>query len=150
MAAMLWRRLTGNSPKGSRLLISSLRRHCSMRPRSSSAMPAPARWALLLGWIAGSLLISFHAALAQTSAQADATSYPNRLIRIVHLYTAGGGNDTVARLIGNELAARWKVSVVVEPRPGGAGIIGSDYVARSAPDGYTLLLASDALTIMPA
>ena len=117
-----------------------------MRSVSRSTLAAAAGLALLAAWIAGSLLISLHA----VSAQADAASYPNRLIRIAHLYTAGGGNDIVARLLGNELAARWKVNVIVEPRPGGAGIIGSDYVAKSAPDGYTLLLASDALTIMPA
>lgn len=77
-------------------------------------------------------------------------SYPNRLIRIIHPYTPGGGNDLVARIIANALAERWHLNVIVEPRPGGGGVIGSDAVAKAAPDGYTLLLTSSALPMMAA
>ncbi len=76
--------------------------------------------------------------------------YPNRLIRIVHQYTPGGGNDLVARIIANGLSDRWHQSVIVEPRPGGGGIIGGDAVAKAPPDGYTLLVSNSALSMMPA
>jgi tripartite-type tricarboxylate transporter receptor subunit TctC len=80
----------------------------------------------------------------------EATTYPNRTIKIVHLYAPGGGNDTVARLIGERLSAQWPKGVIVEPRPGGGGIVGSEAVVHAPPDGHTLLLASDALPIMPS
>jgi tripartite-type tricarboxylate transporter receptor subunit TctC len=81
-------------------------------------------------------------------AQADA--YPNRLVRIIHQYTPGGGNDLVARIIASGLSERWRQSVIVEPRPGGGGIIGGDAVAKAPPDGYTLLVTNTTLSIMPA
>ena len=82
--------------------------------------------------------------------QSDVAAYPNRLIKIVHQFTAGGGNDYLARIIANGLTERWGQSVIVEPRPGGGGIIGADAVAKATPDGYTLLLSANPLTILPA
>jgi tripartite-type tricarboxylate transporter receptor subunit TctC len=90
------------------------------------------------------------AALAGEAALAQTDNYPNRLIRIVHQYTAGGGNDLVARIIATALSERWKQSIIVEPRPGGGGIIGADAVAKAAPDGYTLLETNSALSMMPS
>jgi tripartite-type tricarboxylate transporter receptor subunit TctC len=81
-------------------------------------------------------------------AQSDA--YPNRLIRLVHQYTPGGGNDLVARIIANGLSERWHQSAIVEPRPGGGGIIGADAVAKAPPDGYTLLVTNVALSMLPS
>jgi tripartite-type tricarboxylate transporter receptor subunit TctC len=81
-------------------------------------------------------------------AQSDA--YPNRLIKIIHQYTPGGGNDLVARIIANGLSERWHQSVIVEPRPGGGGIIGADAVAKAPPDGYTLLVSNIALSMLPS
>ena len=74
--------------------------------------------------------------------QSDTAGYPNRVVKIVHQYTAGGGNDYLARIAANGLSERWGQSVIVEPRPGGGGIIGADAVAKAAPDGYTILMGA--------
>jgi tripartite-type tricarboxylate transporter receptor subunit TctC len=84
------------------------------------------------------------------SAQSDTATYPSRVVRIIHQYTAGGGNDYIARVVANGLSQRWSQSVIVEPRPGGGGIIGADAVAKASPDGYTLLLSANPLSILPA
>jgi tripartite-type tricarboxylate transporter receptor subunit TctC len=83
-------------------------------------------------------------------APAQADGYPNHLIKLVHQYTPGGGNDLIARIIANGLSERWHQSVIVEPRPGGGGIIGADAVAKAAPDGYTLLVTNVALSMLPS
>ena len=83
-------------------------------------------------------------------ALAQSEIYPSRLIRIIHQYTPGGGNDLVARIIATALSERWHQSVIVEPRPGGGGIIGADAVAKAPPDGYTLLVTNTALSMLPA
>jgi tripartite-type tricarboxylate transporter receptor subunit TctC len=90
------------------------------------------------------------ASASAASAQTDVAIYPNRVVKIIHQYTAGGGNDYIARVIANGLAQRWGRSVIVEPRPGGGGIIGADAVAKAPPDGYTLLLSANPLSILPA
>jgi tripartite-type tricarboxylate transporter receptor subunit TctC len=65
-------------------------------------------------------------------------------------YAPGGGSDTLARILGQKLLDAWGQPVVVDNRPGGGGIIGAETVARSAPDGYTLLVTPSAvLTINP-
>jgi tripartite-type tricarboxylate transporter receptor subunit TctC len=84
------------------------------------------------------------------AALAQADVYPNRLIKLIHQYTPGGGNDLVARIIANGLSERWHQSVIVEPRPGGGGIVGADAVAKAAPDGYTLLVTNVALSMLPS
>jgi tripartite-type tricarboxylate transporter receptor subunit TctC len=83
-------------------------------------------------------------------AQSETGAYPSHVVKIVHQYTAGGGNDYLARIAANGLAERWGQSVIVEPRPGGGGIIGADAVAKAAPDGSTLLLSANPLSILPA
>ena len=89
---------------------------------------------------------------ASLIAQGDpAQSYPARPIRIVVGFGPGGGNDIIARLIGQKLTERLGQAVVVENRPGAGAMIATEYVARAAPDGYTLLLgATGAMTINPA
>jgi tripartite-type tricarboxylate transporter receptor subunit TctC len=69
-------------------------------------------------------------------------TFPSRLVRIVVPYPAGGGTDTLARLIADQLGRKWGQSAIVENIGGAAGNIGAAEVARAAPDGYTLLLAS--------
>ncbi|MET0924130.1 MAG: tripartite tricarboxylate transporter substrate binding protein, partial [Xanthobacteraceae bacterium] len=80
-------------------------------------------------------------ALAADLGHAQGT-FPSRLVRIVVPYPPGGGTDTLARLIADQLTRKWGQSAIVENIGGAAGNIGSAEVARAAPDGYTLLLAS--------
>ena len=88
------------------------------------------------------LLVAF-SAIATTSALAQ--TYPNRTIRIVVPYAPGGGVSVYANLISGKLSEIVKQSVVVENRPGAGGNVGSDVVAKSPPDGYTVLLHTSAL-----
>lgn len=94
----------------------------------------------------------FAASLAATpllgTAPAHAQAYPAKSIRIVVPYPAGGGVDFVARTVGQRLSEIWGQSVVVENRGGASGTIGAAAVVAAAPDGYTLLLASPAETVV--
>jgi tripartite-type tricarboxylate transporter receptor subunit TctC len=90
------------------------------------------------------------AAWAQKPAPADASGYPSKPIRLIVPQAPGGSNDIMARFIGGQLAERWQKQVVVDNRPGAEGVIGSELVARSAPDGYTLLMASTAFVQNPS
>ena len=81
---------------------------------------------------------------------ATAADYPVKPVRLIVPFAAGGSSDTVARLIGAKLTAAWGQQIVVENRPGGSTTIGAGFVARSAPDGYTLLLANANHTVNPA
>jgi tripartite-type tricarboxylate transporter receptor subunit TctC len=74
---------------------------------------------------------------------AQAEEYPSRPVRIISPYGAGGTPDTIARLLAKKLTQRFNNNFVVENKTGANGTIASDMVAASAPDGYTLLLASD-------
>src|SRR5882757_101580 len=77
-------------------------------------------------------------------------AYPNLPIRLIVPYPPGGTADAMARALGQELMVAWGQPVVVENRPGASTIIGAEFVARSAPDGYTLLFTTDStLTINP-
>jgi len=77
------------------------------------------------------------AVLAAVAGIAAAQSFPNKPVRIVVPFPPGGGVDIVARLVGPKLAAQYGQQVIVENRAGAAGIIGTEYTARAAPDGYT-------------
>jgi len=81
------------------------------------------------------------------SALGQADRYPNKPIRIVVPWAAGGGADIITRSIGQKLNERWGQQVVVDNRPGAATIIGTEIVAKAAPDGYTILLGTSPLTI---
>ncbi len=89
------------------------------------------------------------AALALAAVPAAAQTYPDRPIRLVVPFAPGGGNELLARQISARLNARWGQPVLVENKPGAGGNIGAEFVARSAPDGHTLLLATNTLTINP-
>ena len=71
---------------------------------------------------------------------AQAQQYPNKPIRIIVPYAAGGTSDILARQIGPKLTEAWNQPVVIENRAGANGNVGAEFVAKSAPDGYTLLL----------
>jgi len=82
---------------------------------------------------------------------AQAPAYPSKPIHIVVPFPAGGPNDFFGRVLGNKLSTAVSQPVVIENRPGAAGVTGCEYVVNSAPDGHTLVLTSmGALTIVPA
>ena len=104
----------------------------------------------LIGKYLGLIALTAIAA-ASASAQEDPSKYPARPIHIIVGFTAGGGNDILARLIGQKLSERFGQPVLIENKPGAGAIIGTEYVAKAKPDGYTLLVgASGAMTINPA
>jgi len=79
-----------------------------------------------------------------------AETYPNRPIRFIATFPPGGGADFVARLVGNHLGDRIQQRIVVDNRPGGNGAIGAGIAARSAPDGYTMLMVTTNHIILPS
>ena len=87
----------------------------------------------------GALLVSIHGAYAQSAAT---SGYPNRPIRAVVPLAPGGGTDTVGRLVMSKLGELLGQQIVVDNRGGGGGTVGTDLVAKAAPDGYTILMGS--------
>lgn len=81
-----------------------------------------------------------------SGAQAPAQDFPSRLVKIIVPFGAGGPADVTARLIGKTLQERFGQPVVVENRPGAGAVIGTQEAAKAAPDGYTLLMMSNAQT----
>jgi len=94
------------------------------------------------------LLLSIFCLLGFLST-AGAQSYTTRSITIVVPFPAGGSADTLARLLGARLSEKFGQAVVVDNKPGVGGNIGTDLVAKAAPDGYTLLLAPSSISIAP-
>ena len=81
-------------------------------------------------------------ALAAAPYAAQAQEWPNRPVRIVVPYPAGGAVDIVTRALADKLSAQWGQPVVIENKAGAGGLIGSDAVSKSAPDGYTLVMGT--------
>ncbi len=94
--------------------------------------------------IAVPLLLAGHTALA---AERD---YPNKPVRMIVPFPAGGPTDLTARIIGQKLSEAWGVPVVIDNRGGANGIIGQDAVAKSNPDGYTMMTQSVAFAVNPS
>jgi len=92
---------------------------------------------------AGALLLGF-------AAVATAQNYPTKPVRIVVPSVPGGGQDVVTRAMAQKFSEAWGYQVIADNRPGAGGNIGADAVARSAPDGYTILLTTAALAIAPS
>ena len=88
--------------------------------------------------------------LAVASTLAGAQAFPSRPVTLVVPFTTGTGIDILARAIGPRLSERWKQPVVVENKPGASGNIGTDYVAKAAGDGHTLMVTVNTYTITPS
>jgi tripartite-type tricarboxylate transporter receptor subunit TctC len=118
---------------------------------------APKRQACV-AWIAAVLAVpSLTVALivapaSDAAAQADpAANYPNRFVKLVVGFAAGGGNDIIARIVSEKLQARLGQPVIVENKPGAGGSLAALAVKGAPPDGYTLLMgASGAMSVTPA
>ncbi len=91
------------------------------------------------GWI---FQCAVAVAASSLAGLAAAQAYPSKPIRFVITYPTGGGSDYTVRPIAQKLSERWGQPVFVDSRPGGSAMIGTDFVAKSAPDGYTLMLAA--------
>ena len=106
-----------------------------MKLRSTGTLPISARLlATLTTGLITAVMASFNIAHASDA-------FPNKPIKFIVPYAAGGATDTTARLVSKELTAILGQPVIVENKAGAGGNIGTDYVAKSAPDGYTMLLA---------
>ena len=86
------------------------------------------------------------AAVVFFACSASAQEYPARAVRVIVPFAPGGGTDIVARILSQQFSQRLGQSFVVDNRPAGSGIVGADLVAKSAPDGYTLLFAFSSLS----
>src|SRR6195256_2062154 len=85
------------------------------------------------------------------AAGASAQTYPAKPIRIIVGFPPGGGNDIIARLVGAKMQEEWGQPVVIDNKPGANSIIAAEFVAKSAPDGYTLLVnATGGVSVKPA
>jgi len=82
-------------------------------------------------------------AVAQAALAQSAKTYPDKPVKVVVGYSPGGLPDTIARLIGQKLSEAWGQQFVVENKPGANGILGAEFVAKAAPDGYTLLMTDN-------
>jgi tripartite-type tricarboxylate transporter receptor subunit TctC len=88
--------------------------------------------------------------LLSTSVQAQQTAFPTKAMRLVVPFPAGGGTDTIGRSLGEALTRELGQPTVVENKAGAGTVIGNDFVAKSAPDGHTMLLNTSAVAIVPS
>jgi tripartite-type tricarboxylate transporter receptor subunit TctC len=89
------------------------------------------------------LLAAIGLCAAASLAQAQTDAYPSRPVTIVIAFGPGSASDTIARIIGQPLGIALKQSIVVEAKPGANATIAASYVARAAPDGYTILIGTN-------
>jgi tripartite-type tricarboxylate transporter receptor subunit TctC len=97
-------------------------------------------WVMMLA-----AMLSIPAALAQ-----DLVPFPSKVVRLVVPASAGGPVDAVARILAEALRSSWRETIIVEAKPGAGNSTGAIYVAQSPPDGHTLLVISDSITINPS
>ena len=97
---------------------------------------------ILQVWSLAGILVTAGGMAAAVQPEKSATAYPVKPVRLIVTFAPGASNDILARLIGGKLADEWGQNFVIDNRPGGGGAIGVNAVVKSAPDGYTLLLAN--------
>jgi len=97
--------------------------------------------------LSGICLAVIALAASAARAQDDVSKYPTRPIHIIVGFAAGGGNDIIARIFAQKLSEDLGQPVIVENKPGGGAIVATEYVARSQPDGYTLLVGATGMAI---
>ncbi|MBX3649968.1 MAG: tripartite tricarboxylate transporter substrate binding protein [Burkholderiales bacterium] len=95
-------------------------------------------------WILG---VATAAVLSLASTSLLAQQYPNRSVRLVVTFPPGGFTDTLGRVVAGQLAKIWNQNVIVDNRPGASGMIGADFAAKSAPDGYTILIGTNTTNV---
>jgi len=95
------------------------------------------------------LVLGAALALGASTAQAQAQGYPNRPVRLIVPFAPGGFTDVVARILGQKLSQSLGQQFIVENKPGAGSTIGTDFVAKAPPDGYTLLMVSSTHVISP-
>ena len=110
--------------------------------RSTTDLPRPARWMALGG--AGLAALVMLGSAGPASAQSD---YPNKPVRLIVPFAAGGSADVFGRFIAQRLQESLGQSFIIDNRPGGGSVIGTDAVAKSPADGYTLLVMSNTHTV---
>jgi len=94
------------------------------------------------GRIIGTALVALLGGIVISNTAGAQDAFPSRAVRIVIPYPAGGGTDTIGRLVADQLSRKWSQPVVVENVGGAAGNVGAAQVFRAAPDGYTMMIAS--------
>lgn len=94
-------------------------------------------------------LITFLTVFLELIASAQAAEYPSRTIKMIIPFSPGGGSDTLGRVLAEKMGNELGISVIVENKPGASSIIGTELVAKAAPDGYTLLLTNGAIASNP-
>lgn len=104
---------------------------------------------LPLGRMPAARMLALLSALAAFAAPAGAEDYPARSIRLIIPFSPGGSNDVVGRIVAGQLGQKLGQQVFVDNRAGAGGVVGTDVAAKSAPDGYTLLVISVAHTVDP-
>ena len=88
--------------------------------------------------------------LALTGLSLLAQAFPDRPVVLVVPFTPSSGSDIIARILAPKLSERWKQPVVVDNKPGASGNLGAQFVSQAAPDGHTLLMAINTITMTPA
>jgi len=94
------------------------------------------------------LILFIFSSLSLSATQAQ--DYPNKTVRLIVPFAANGSTDIMARLVAQKLSEAWGQQVIVDNRPGGSTVIGTDIVSKSAPDGYTLLVTPVPFTVVPS
>jgi tripartite-type tricarboxylate transporter receptor subunit TctC len=95
-------------------------------------------------------LVAAICVLLAAALAAQARAFPDKPVRLVVPYSAGGSTDLISRALGQKLSEMWGQPVVIDNRPGGSTIIATNIVSKSAPDGYTLLVTTTSFTIVPS